>query len=441
MFRRITWLAVALPVVSVVPVVMAAGCGRSLMPTPAVFWSGQIDAWASVQDEDQSPWVTIFYATDRPAAGTPDDRKYRNGRGPAVRVGEVEVRLGSSSTTWDELIDASMTKERRKSLPLVQGAAREFGALTSTVDQRAARKDPGLVNPAGQLAFADAINRTLADSRLRNINIYVHGTKVAFYDSVVVAAEFFHFQGRDSVMLAFSWPTRQSFVFYPFDKMEAMKSVPSLVDLVDFLAHNTDVEAINLLGYSAGGPLLAGALADLRERYPDLDETALGRELKIGNVFFVASDAGLRDFIEEDLTTFHPLVRSIRVTVSRNDPILDLAGIVSGGSRLGVAKADALTREELEELDELMPKIDVIDVSYHDPGRKGGNFSGHGYWYRNAWVATDVLASWRWDVPAEVRGLVRIEGRQTWYFPNDYPQRITVLVQRIMAGEYVPQGR
>lgn len=436
MFRKTTWLAMVL----LVPVVMAAGCGRTLMPTPAVFWSGQIDAWGDVQELDQSPWVTIFYATDRPAAGIPVDRKYGNGRGPAVRVGEVEVRLGSSSTTWDELVEASMTRDRGKSFPLVQGDAREFGALTATVDQRAAGRDPRLLDPAGQLAFADAINRTLAGSTRRNINIYVHGANVAFYDSVVVAAEFFHFQGRDSVMLAFSWPTRQSPVFYPLDKKEATKSVPNLVELLDFLAHNTDVEAINLLGYSAGGPLLAGALADLRERYPDLDEAGLRRELRIGNVFFAASDAGLRDFIEDDLKTFHPLPQSIRVTVSRDDPILGAVGTL-GGARLGTAKAGSLTREELEELDEIMPKIDVIDVSHHDPGREGGSFSGHGYWYENAWVATDVLASWRWDVPAEVRGLARVEGRQTWYFPNDYPQRITVLVQRIMAGEYVPQGR
>ena len=240
-------------------------------------------------------------------------------------------------------------------------------------------------------------------------------------------------------MLAFSWPTRQSPFFYAMDKSESKKSIPSLVELLDFLARNTDVQEINVLGYSAGGPLLAGALADLRERYSDLDEADLRRELKITNVFFAASDAGLRDFVEEDLKTFHPLPESIRVTVSRDDPILGMVGVF--GSRLGEAKPADLTREELEALDEIMPKIDVVDVTYSDPGRAGGSFSGHGYWYQNAWVATDVLSSFRWDVPPEDRGLVRMPDAETWYYPNDYPQRITSLVVRIRSGDYVPQGR
>ena len=203
--------------------------------------------------------------------------------------------------------------------------------------------------------------------------------------------------------------------------------------------YDTDVEEINILGYSAGGPLVAGALADLRERYPDLDEADLRRELKITNVFLAASDAGLREFVEEDLKTFHPLPVSIRVTVSRDDPILGTLAVFS--SRLGAAKPADLTREELEELDELMPKIDGVDVSHADPGRDGGSFSGHGYWYQNSWVASDVLSSFRWDVPPEDRGLVRMPDQQPWYYPNDYPQRITALVVRIRSGDYVPQGR
>jgi esterase/lipase superfamily enzyme len=422
----------------ILSLLIVGGCGRSMMPTPAVFWSGEVDPWDEVLQEQQSPWADIFYATDRPAAGDADDRRYKNGRGPAVRLGEVRVRLGSSSSTWDDLVEASRAKTRSKKVPLVQGDARELGTLTATVGERAGVKDPSLLDPAGQQAFADAINRRLARSARKNINVYLHGANVAFYDSVVVAAEFFHFQGRDSVMLAYSWPTRQSPAFYGLDRGEAKKSIPNLTELLDFLAHNTDVDAINLLGYSAGGPLLAGALADLRERYPDLDEAALSRELKIKNVYFVASDAGLQEFFEDDLKTFHPLPQNILITVSRDDPILGMAGVLGGGVRLGAATAKGLSRQQLEELDELLPKIDVIDVSYFDPGREGGSFSGHGYWYQNTWVATDVLASFRWSIPAETRGLARVKDIETWYFPNDYPQRITDLVVRVRSGTYDP---
>ncbi len=156
---------------------------------------------------------------------------------------------------------------------------------------------------------------------------------------------------------------------------------------------------------------------------------------------FAASDIGVRDFVENDLKVFHPVPTSIRVTISSDDGILRMSAGM-GQKRMGVAGAgEELTREELEELDRLAPKIDVIDVSHYDEGRDGGSFSGHGYWYQNAWVATDVLASFRWDVQPDVRGLERIEGKPTWYFPNDYPQRITDLVQRVISGEFVPNGR
>ena len=144
--------------------------------------------------------------------------------------------------------------------------------------------------------------------------------------------------------------------------------------------------------------------------------------------------------MENDLKVFHPLPQSIRITISRDDPILRTVGAFSGG-KVGDARAEQLTEEELKEFDHVLPKIDVVDVSYFEKGREGGSFGGHGYWYTNAWVATDVLSSFRWDVEPEVRGLARIEGEDTWYYPKDYPQRITDLVVRVRSGEFVPSGR
>lgn len=411
-----------------------------LMPTPCVFWSGEVDPFAEFPEDQQTTDVTIFYATDRPAKGDMDDRKYANGRAPVVRLGEVTCRLGGSSRSWPELYEASMAKDRKGSWPLRLENAHEYGTLTASVADRAGQTNPALLDPAGQRAWAEAINRQLDRSNRRVINIYVHGANVGFYDSVVVAAQFFHFQGRDGVMIAFSWPTRQSPLFYAFDKKESKKSIPNFVELLDFLAANTEVAQINALGYSAGGPLLAGGLARLRERYPDLDEAQLQEKLHIGNVFFAASDADLRDFVENDLRVFHPLPQSIRITISRDDPILRMVGAFGGG-KVGDARAEQLTEEELKEFDHVLPKIDVIDVSYSEKGREGGSFGGHGYWYTNAWVATDVLSSFRWDVEPEVRGLARIEGEDTWYYPKDYPQRITDLVVRVRSGEFVPSGR
>jgi len=52
---------------------------------------------------------------------------------------------------------------------------------------------------------------------------------------------------------------------------------------------------------------------------------------------------------------------------------------------------------------------------------------GHGYWYANEWVMSDVLAIFRWNLPPGDRGLQRRENG-VWIFPKDYPQRITQAV-------------
>ncbi|MHC4776240.1 MAG: hypothetical protein ACYTBR_13380, partial [Planctomycetota bacterium] len=65
-----------------------------------------------------------------------------------------------------------------------------------------------------------------------------------------------------------------------------------------------------------------------------------------------------------------------------------------------------------------------------------GGFGGHGYWYNNSWVSTDILASLRWQLPADQRGLELLrEGGRQWFFPGDYPQRIDDLVlEKIRAA-------
>jgi hypothetical protein len=187
--------------------------------------------------------------------------------------------------------------------------------------------------------------------------------------------------------------------------------------------------------------MASGALAELRRRYAHLDEDALHRELKIGTVFFAVADVDLRSFVREDLEAFYDLPKSIRITVSEGDTILGLSRTLHAGSRLGAPSEGALTHEDLDELTEMLPKLDSIWVTYADEGRDGGDFGGHGYWYQNPWVSTDVLISLRADVPPDRRGLKWIEGTRSWYFPNDYPQRVADMVRAYRKGEFVRDER
>jgi esterase/lipase superfamily enzyme len=405
----------------VLALAVLGGCQWTMMPTPVVYWSDEIDPFVMMPAEDQTTTVKVFYVTDRKAAGDMDDRRYTNGRGKVLRLGEATVRIGSKHMTWDDLHAASNSSQRRRTIPIVLKNASEYGSLTE---------------PEGERAFAAAINRQLARSRHKDINIYLHGANVDFKRPCLVSAELFHFLVRDGVMVAYAWPSRQSIARYFADVREAGRSAPNLTELLDFLAANTDAENINILSYSAGGRPLSKALVALRQKYADADAAELRRALKIGNVIFAAADKDLRTFADEDLRAFYDLPASIRIVISEQDPILRLSRVLHGGSRLGSPNMGDITPEELAELVKL-DKIEVINVTHTvDLREYEGGFGGHGYWYNNSWVSTDILASLRWQLPADERGLELLrEGGRQWFFPADYPQRIDDFVlERIRSA-------
>jgi len=61
---------------------------------------------------------------------------------------------------------------------------------------------------------------------------------------------------------------------------------------------------------------------------------------------------------------------------------------------------------------------------------------GHGYWFANAWVSTDVLLSLRFTAPPQTRCLAPTEHRNVWRFGDGY---LDCLANRLI--EAVPSLR
>jgi len=119
--------------------------------------------------------------------------------------------------------------------------------------------------------------------------------------------------------------------------------------------------------------------------------------------------------------------------------ILVAVAALAGCGELGevsgrLEQPQTVTRAQLEETakDTSLQVVDVTNV----PGKhaSGGGFGGHGYWYANDWVLTDLLAVLRWQIRADQRGLVQKPGRARWYFPKDYPTRINAAVHELVAA-------
>lgn len=80
------------------------------------------------------------------------------------------------------------------------------------------------------------------------------------------------------------------------------------------------------------------------------------------------------------------------------------------------------------------PRFQAIDVSDVCGAHEMGGMRGHGYWYANDWIATDVALALRFPIAPAKRCLVRAGPRHAWKFPDGYPDCIAAVDCGVSAG-------
>ena len=113
------------------------------------------------------------------------------------------------------------------------------------------------------------------------------------------------------------------------------------------------------------------------------------------------------------------LSRQVIVYISRNDRALGNAALLAGASRLGEPDLSELTLDEIRRL-AADPRFQAIDVSDVRGAHEMGGMKGHGYWYANEIISTDVTLSLRNPLPPADRCLVNQPGTRTWLIPENY---------------------
>lgn len=290
------------------------------------------------------------------------------------------------------------------------------GAVVAVKEFGRASKSDG----AAEQAFIAAINAQLARLNNQDLIAYVHGYRVTFDEVAVQLGSFSHYLGQGATV-TFQWPTGMNFWNYITDCPRAEAYVPDIERLLALLAR-TNAKLINVMAYSCGSPLLAEALQRLRARDPALDTKALQAKYRLGNVIFVASDVDLKTFAREYVKPALDLSRQVIVYVSRLDRALGFSTVVAGASRLGRPDIKDLTVQELEILS-ADPRFQAIDVTNVRGAHEMGGMKGHGYWYANEWISTDVALSLRYPIPPANRCLVNEPvGTRIWKIPENYPE-------------------
>ena len=387
-----------------------AGCAPvvpHLAPTPAVIKDPRLDFAKNLQPALRSTQVPVFFATTRQPTDGPEH--FGNAQAEGVLLGVASVRLGEPDWSWQQLLASD---------------------LASTVDE----PRPGaveLVQVAGQAGRGDAlsdadrtfiaqIDAQLARTANPSVVLYVHGYRVTFDEVAVQMGSFAHYLGQGATV-TFQWPTGTKFWNYVSDCPRARQSIPDIARLVALLSR-TQARQVNLLAYSCGSPLLASALAQLRAAHPTLDHAALQQRFRIGSVIFAASDVDLKTFARDHVAPALDIAQQVMVYYSRADRALGFSSLIAGASRLGapdVEDLEGLSPKELRLLSE-EPRFQAIDVTDVRGVHEMGGMKGHGYWYANEVISTDVTLSLRYPIPAEQRCLRSKPGTRAWSMPDDY---------------------
>lgn len=408
--------------VLLIGVVALYGCGLTtrLKPMPVIYGPGRLDLCSMIPETRRTCSLPVFYATNRKPDGPADRRDYGNDVDSSLHVGVSDIEIvrkkgDAAQATWDDVCRASA------------------GGQGDPTFRLAGSSD--FPTPA---AFYDAINRQLAVTPNHEVNVYVHGYYTKFDDAVTLLGKMLHCGARRGVVVCFSWPARQNALVYGGDVERARASAHYLADLIEGIAANTTAENVNVLAYSVGAACITDALLELRERHREKTPEQLAKELRIGNVIYAASDIDTVTFGREQIVQIKKLAQYVVIYISRNDILLRMVGALGGGkSRLGGADRTQFTSEEQEAVAK-DPQIQVIDVS-DVPGPQGfGGFAGHYYWYSNDWVMTDVLVTFRWQISPDQRGLYQKPGMSRWYFPKDYPDKVTAAVKRLVPAATMP---
>jgi len=272
-------------------------------------------------------------------------------------------------------------------------------------------------------AWVHSIKQQLDASDKRNICIYVHGYNTSFVDNTLLAAEMFHYLGRDGAMISFEWPSEARILGYITDKGNATYSTRHFRGLISNIAKECRADSVTIIAHSAGSPIVVNALREIRLLEYDLPAEEVQRKYKIEKVALAAPDMDLMSFVNAIHDRFYEVTNGIAVYASPNDKALRASQLLYKDERLGGSVGLLEPWEKKEILS--IGKIEMIDVT--KPNRKHWRCLGHAYFHRDPWISSDI-GCFIMGIGPERRGLARNAGDVFWSFPDDFVDRLMQLI-------------
>lgn len=299
---------------------------------------------------ENTVYQEVFYLTNRGEKPSADPGKRFNGeRGvPAYGVAMVELDADDAFTPY---------ATAQENYILVQAAH-----IPSENVQQVLKEDEDL--------FLRQLRSYSSNGKQpEELLIYLHGFKKDFARSLNNAAKLRHELAFPGPVIAFSWPSNNSYTRYLSDMENVDWSEPLLRDLIRLVAENLPGTKIHIIAHSLGNRAVFKSVTRLGE-----DPEFLA-SWPIGDLVFMAPDYDKARFVEETAIQLQKLPSRMSLYVSARDFPLMTAAQVFLYPRLGDSRESVPILDRIETID----VSDAITIT-----------SGHGYYEESPITIEDL---------------------------------------------------
>ena len=414
---------------------LLVGCSgaRKMMPTPNVHLDENRDFYGDLHPRLKSTEVPLFFVTDRaPEQDEQGNLRYGYGRSNSLAFGSAVVDLGRD-ITWEELLEASRTQLRLKSVNLELRDVKEIVRGPGTplpyakIDGKIVER-PDLVkqNEDAIQAFRHAMIEQLKLTPRKEVFIFIHGYHNTFDDAAFAMAELWHFMGRIGVPIIYTWPAGYPGMFgYTYDRESSEFTVYHLRKVLSQIASIPEVEKVHLIAHSRGTDVAVTALRELtlQARAAGIDPQ---EKLKMHNIILAAPDLDLQ-VAEQRMVGDRLAETANRFTIytSPKDKAIGFAAklFASPVGRLGTLGMEQLPETVTRDFEYGTSNFAIVNFSgATDATKSQGDRYGHSYFRDAPTVSSDVVLILRDDLDPGTPGRpLESLGLKFWRVPPGYP--------------------
>jgi esterase/lipase superfamily enzyme len=206
-----------------------------------------------------------------------------------------------------------------------------------------------------------------------------------------------------------------------------------------YLAEETKLEKIHIVGFSAGSRLVVRALSQLALLNADATEEEIRQHVRICNVIIVGGDISHEEFGSALADGLLRIPERTTIYASSADRALIWANRIFRRPRLGQMWTEELPQRTADFL-RANPSLEVIDVTEAAESTTG---NGHSYFRQSPWVSSDLLTLLAYDMGAAERGLEKEENLPVWTFPPDFIERLrkAIVEMNPQLAEALEEGK